>query len=358
MFNRLTIKKHMRNRLIKKIIFLIYSYFFCVQLISSQNKVNPLSFEAKQKKYSNIPCQYYYRLELDGQKYKLINLEKQNVLSTTYDTIMHNSHFIITVDNNITTIYRSPTIETVTLPDVYQAYLINDGLEVLTSQGARYYNNTITAITHFPKENWMKCGTVYSKKYQLQKDQKTKKYSIVLSSSRFGNSINKNATLIFNNMPHDVERVSFLNNTNHTSVSVNNSYSPFPHLVKITKEGKKGIYSYNPDEGIYPSAKKEKREYIIRKKTRDTIWKPKLISFYKEGFVRLKEVLPIIYDSIELNPDDGLVYLVKDNMWGIYPNHINTSFQTFYKKTRSFYKIVKNGKQGWVDIKTFKEYYF
>lgn len=173
--------------------------------------------------------------------------------------------------------------------------------------------------------------------------------------------------LEFNGLPENIASISFLDSNRYTSNSVNNLYRKYPHLLKIVKEGKSGIYSYTVDEATYPIKEKTKIKEIPNYDTTiingDTIFVPidvapiEPFSFVIKGSSMLKQVLPIIYTEIQQNPADGLIYVHKDNKIGIYPNHMHTDFEVFKQKTTSFYEITKNGKQGWLDIKTFKEYY-
>lgn len=156
--------------------------------------------------------------------------------------------------------------------------------------------------------------------------------------------------------------MSFLSGNHYTSVSINNDYEMYPNIIKVIKDGKSGLYSYDIEKAVYPKKKKiDKPTYEIHKVTGDTIYYvPDIIelSFTKKGSVKVKEVLPIVYDNIQQHPISGLVYLYKNEQKGIYPQHTQTAFSSFDEKTRSFYSIYKNGKWGWIDLKTFREYYF
>ena len=67
--------------------------------------------------------------------------------------------------------------------------------------------------------------------------------------------------------------------------------------------------------------------------------------------------MPVTYNAIVKNPESNLVFLYKNGHIGIYPNHIPTTFKIFRKETNSFYKIIKEDREGWMDIRDFKEYY-
>lgn len=71
---------------------------------------------------------------------------------------------------------------------------------------------------------------------------------------------------------------------------------------------------------------------------------------------RAQKIVTVIYDNLELK-GDGLVYFYKDNKVGIFPRHKTVQYDSIQQQTNSFYKIYRNGKKGWLDIKTNKEYF-
>lgn len=68
-------------------------------------------------------------------------------------------------------------------------------------------------------------------------------------------------------------------------------------------------------------------------------------------------LLPITFDKIEKR-EDQLVYIYKNGKVGIYPEQEKPLYDSIQPLTRSFYRITKNGKKGYLDIKTFQEYFF
>lgn len=294
-----------------------------------------------------------------------------------YDTIIKNNFFIKTVKGDSIVIYRCKSLEKIEIPNLKQAYFKLDGLEVLTTDGAQYYDNSISKIDDFSNSDDVYCGTVYSKQYRLNYSNKTKKYTVQISEGDFGNMLDK-TVIEFKGLPENIESLSFLNGNVYISESINSVYMEYPMLIKIVKEGKSGIYSYNLEEAIYPNQAtspikeetkvKQKPNYDTNIINGDTIFVPVAVLpidivpveelFTKKGNITLTQVLPIVYNQIVQNPTDGLVYLYKDNKINIFPKYMRTNFEVFNQKTTSFYEITKNGKRGWLDIKTFKEYYF
>ena len=352
--------KKTNNILLVRLTLLFLGFSLFTSEVYSQNS---LSFKANQSRHQGSYAEYYYRIVKDGSKYKLVDPRKRDVLEKEYDTIVKNEHFIKTVIGNDITIYRCSTLKKIKLPNIQEAYFFRNGLEVLSKKGAQYYDNDISEIDNFPYEELFKCGTVYSETYRLKQDSKTKKYSLNVEKGDFG-APTMPLILELKGLPDNIEELSFLNDKTYVTKSINNDYNPHPLLIKVTKNGKDGIYTYNLEDVIYPKKQKSKKReiYTIDTVTRDTIYVPEPIDspffFNKKGTIVFKEVLPIVYNQIQQNTNTGLIYLYKDNKIGLYPNLISTSFSVFDEKTTSFYKITKNEKQGWLDIKTFKEYYF
>ncbi|WP_062060013.1 hypothetical protein [Aquimarina longa] len=351
----------MRKLLFFKLTFLVIFLTIYSQKVYSQSTLHPLSFKANQGNYEDSYSEYYYSLQKEGNTYRLVDPKGRDVLQRACDTILKNAHFIKAIQKDSFYIYKNYNLEALKIPNAKQVYFIRDGLEVLTTQGPQYYDNTITKINNFPKLDLFACGNVYSKRYTLSYNKESKKHTILLSFGDFG-EIRTETILDLKGIPYPIEKLSFITTKNYISESINSSYNKSPHLIKITKEGKSGIYSYTIDQATYPPKKaKEKPDYFIDETTGDTIFEPIAIvpiSFLKKGSVMLQEVLPLVYDRIQMDSNNGLIYLYKDNLIGIYPNHISTTFEVFERKTSSFYRIVKDGKQGWIDIRTFKEYYF
>lgn len=356
----------------KKLLLLCVVFFVYSTVTFSQDTIYNRSFESAQKEdkqnifradrgfyRSPLNVNYFYTIKEDGDAYRLINKKEQDVFNETYDAIFKNAHFIKTVQGDLVSIYRLLTLEKIKIPNLIQAYFMRDGLEVLTFEGAQYYDNSLSKIDSFPELELFKCGTVYSKRYSLKYDKSTKKHTIKLSKGHFG-GLDEEIILDFIGLPEGVESMSFLSGDNYTSVSVNNDYEVYPNIIKIVKDGKSGLYSYNIEEAIYPKKKKKKNtNFVISKVTGDTIFAP-LEPFFlnKKGLVRVKEVLPITFDKIHQSSINGLVYLYKDEKKGIYPQHTQADFNSFNEKTFSFYSINRNGKWGWIDLRTHKEYYF
>ncbi|WP_158976210.1 hypothetical protein [Cellulophaga sp. L1A9] len=341
-----------------KLLFLFLFYSFCCNSGNAQDSLYSLSYTANQRNYTDSYCSQYYRLEKEGNQYILTNPKKINVLKKKYDTILYTPNFIKAILKDSISIYRTCTLEEIKIPELKEVYFMKDGLEVLTSTGPQYYDNSISKINTFPEPDLFLCGTVYSTTYSIKFKKDTKKYILVITKGHFG-SVKDEITLNFKGIPDAIDDLSFLDGSNYISVSVNTQYQKYPNHIKIIRYGKSEIYSYDFDKAVYQKAAKEKPAYFISERTKDTIFllPTRPLNFSKKGNVTLHRVLPEVYELINQNSKDGLIYLYNNNQIGIYPQHITPDFDQFKQKTTSFYQITKNGKKGWIDIKTFKEFF-
>lgn len=353
--------------------FLFPVYLVIIQLIAlnfsskAQNELYHLSYEANSSRYSDLSCQYFYKIQKVGEKYQLTDDESSLILNESYDTILWNNHFIKLVDKDSISIYRARNLQKVKIENLKQVYFLRNGLEALTSNGPQLYNNRLERIEAFPEINdALGCGSVYKKKYRITFNDETKKYYLSFSEGYYGLEMDEKL-LELTGIPEQVDIVCFFNGRNYTTESINSTYFSYPEFVKVTKDGKSGIYSYDFKDAVYPPVLKDEKNkivpYEIDKLTGDTIFqvnpvKPVPSSFIEKGSIQLKEVLPINCDSIQQNTSNGLVYLNKNGKIGFYPQHIDIEFERFEEVTKSFYKIKKEGNDGWIDITTFKEYYF
>ena len=81
-----------------------------------------------------------------------------------------------------------------------------------------------------------------------------------------------------------------------------------------------------------------------------------MLRIYPEAYLLGEELLPVVYDNIE-QQKDGLIYIYKDHKIGIYPQQKKAVYEAITPQTHSFYKIIKNGREGYLDIRTMREYY-
>lgn len=295
--------------------------------------------------------------ESDGT-YMLRDNSEKRMLPYKFDTLIIRNHFIKGIINDSLVFYTSD-LSPIPIPNIKQGYIYDIGkqgiLEVLADDGPRYYNSVLDKTLTFPKRDYLPCGVVYSEKYKINTGTQKNKYSIEIKSGHFG--ITPNTLLLhLKGIPKGVDKISFLDNNNYCSKSINNTYNPYQNLLKITVNDKVGIYSYDQKKASIIKEPKKTEYYNDGQGRQIEIPKPILFST-KKGTVQLKEEVPIIFDDIILKPDDHLVYLYKEDKVGIFPHHTTVHYDNLEKRTKSFYKITKNRKNGWLDIITFKEYY-
>ena len=83
---------------------------------------------------------------------------------------------------------------------------------------------------------------------------------------------------------------------------------------------------------------------------------PHYIRLFSPQYLTGKEVLPITFDTIEINKKDQRITFVKEGKTGIYPQ-TTAEYEHLKKLSPSFYKITKNGRNGYLDYHTLKEYF-
>lgn len=141
----------------------------------SQNVLYNCSFEANQGYQSDAECANYYHILKEGATYRLTSKDRHILFEEAYDTIVKNAFFIKTVKADAIEVYRCKNLEKIEIPNLKQVYFERDGLEVLTSRGAQYYDNSITKISAFPKLDNFFCGMVFTKDYELTYSKKNRK---------------------------------------------------------------------------------------------------------------------------------------------------------------------------------------
>ncbi|WP_148091733.1 hypothetical protein [Tannerella forsythia] len=77
---------------------------------------------------------------------------------------------------------------------------------------------------------------------------------------------------------------------------------------------------------------------------------------YPSKSIVWKIVLPLVNDSITFGKD-GLFYFHNEGKIGIFPRHTTAQYDEIKQHPRSFYHIVRDGRKGWLDIRTNREYF-
>ena len=121
-----------------------------------------------------------------------------------------------------------------------------------------------------------------------------------------------------------------------------------PRLLKIQRSGKFGLVEYNYEQARTAKPKESVKKYGSYKRPLLT---------YPMQSIEGKVVLPVDNDSI-VHSNDGLILFYKQGRIGIFPQHKQPVYDELKQQTQSYYHIVKNGKAGWLNIDTNREYFF
>lgn len=297
--------------------------------------------------YEFMPKRFWgLRLTTDN-KCELINAFGKNVLDRTYDTITYENKFLIAKDGDEIEVFNFYKRK-LDLGEVKSAYIHqSERVEVLNENGANYYDTNGKESNQSVKMSFSLCGTVSETDYIITKSGNTHRLTITDTSP--GTPEYRIEEYILADRTED-EAVSFVNDQMEFEWNENNDFMGskylYPQLLKIGRNGKYGIaeYFYKPDSLVMPDT-------II---TYDP-WKETRVIFPVKSITG-KVRLPIENDSIVFGKD-GLFYFYNDKKIGIFPHHKTTQYEAIEQKTQSFYYIIRDGKGGWLDIRTNKEYF-
>ena len=124
----------------------------------------------------------------------------------------------------------------------------------------------------------------------------------------------------------------------------------YPELIRVQRGNKYGLFGYSYQEKL-----DDVKDYTEIELEGSPFYK-RMLRIYPEVYLIGEELLPIVYDNIE-QQKDGLIYIYKDHKIGIYPQQKKAVYEAITPQTHSFYKIIKNGREGYLDIRTMREYY-
>ena len=292
-----------------------------------------------------------------GKRYELMNTYKEKVLSGRYDTIYYDKFGVIARRGSKFTLYDS-YLQKKSFKGMRNAYFYRDGIEMLNKQGAAYYTIEGERIEKFPKISYSLCGTVYETRYSLKKDPEKSEnpHYMLYGFGGFASKFEAEKRNYLSDRSAD-ETLSFIDGSRYfvwddNDFFVDNIYH-HPELIRVQRGNKYGLFEYTYqkelDDTSYTTGAEETENdetYLHRRTLRK----------YPSVHITGKELLPIAFDNIQ-QQKDGLIYLYKDNKIGVYPRQKQTVYEKIEPQTHSFYKIVKNGKEGYLDIRTMKEYY-
>ncbi|WP_298518657.1 hypothetical protein [uncultured Kordia sp.] len=294
-----------------------------------------------------------YAIEKNAsQKYSVYDYLKKDLLNASYDTILYNEYYLIGKTTTSYTLYNT-LLEKLKTPLIKKAHLKDNYLEVLAENDAYYYDNLGNVFREMPESLPMVlCGTVNSIQYELIRDEHSKsQHGIKITEGGMASTFDEIKEFIFTDINKRHE-ISFLDNSSKQYWDENDQFtgavSGFPNYIKVQKGKKYGIrsYSYTMQDDMF---------------TADTINNPnsykKQIIHKIPDLITTVEELPIKYDAITISKH-GLILFYKDNKVGIFPKQKKPTYELLEKVTKSFYKIIKNGKSGWLDITTMEEFFF
>ncbi|MGD1840990.1 MAG: hypothetical protein ACFB0B_08860 [Thermonemataceae bacterium] len=248
-----------------------------------------------------------------------------------YDSLRYNSLFIIGKNKNGETHIYDSYYHKANIDPVQSAYFYRNGLEILTAEGASYYNANLEKVDEFPPLSYALCGTVSLIATEISK---TKQDYYLTHEVGYAFSNNPTITYRLGGLKKK-DSITFLDNStmhvwDENDDFVNNTFLS-PTLLKVIRKGKSGIYRY---------------PFEVGETTPD---------YYHLSLIEPKIALPIDKDSIVFK--DKLVLFYEKEQVGIFPQHQTAPYQYLEKVTNSFFSIKRDDKVGWLDIKTFKEYF-
>ena len=286
----------------------------------------------------------------DG-RYKLINTFNRNVLEETFDSIAYDSRFIICKRNDSISVYNL-YLEKLNIGQLIEAKELTrfttGCIEALTTSGPAYYGEQGKRIAK-PEEIWYGvCGTVPDWTYTIER--KGDKYRIKKYTSGPGVREERDETfLLADCKPGD--SLTFMNGRSEYSFDGNSYYIDKmylnPRLLKIQRNGKFGLVEYNYEQDRTAKSKESVKKY-------GSYERPLLT--YPMQSIEGEVVLPVDNDSI-VHSNDGLILFYKQGRMGIFPRHKQPVYEELKQQTQSYYHIVKDGKAGWLNINTNKEYF-
>ena len=208
------------------------------------------------------------------------------------------------------------------------------------------------SLKELPSFHYWLCGTISWEVYTLKKDslEVTKPhYMLYELSGPAASSDVKKRFYLSDRTPE--EKLSFIVGNSSVDWNSNKDYVgdnyPHPEIVRVERNGKYGLFEYDIDFDMKSPYKEEDSDVSSSKKVRK----------YADSYLTGKELLPIAYDHTQ-QQDNGLIYFYLNGKIGIYPQQKTATYSAIEPETRSFFRIIKDGKKGYLDIKTFQEYFF
>ena len=245
----------------------------------------------------------------EGNRCNLINHFGQKILPKSYSNITTNDYIIIARDGKDIDIYNGYH-QKMNVGTVKAAHFYVKGVEVLSEHGVNYYNVFSQAVKEFPDTYIPICGTGRWD-YSLIKYKDTS-YSLQRTFGTYKH-------LLTDRSPDEkVQKLEAIKGNDNT-VQV---------YLSVEKNGCKGLYIYNFTEG-------------------------------KDEKITGRELLPMVYDMIYYHAtidNQAFFYIEKGGKKGFYPTQKDPIYDRLEQVSASFYRFEKDGKSGYLDGISFKEF--
>ena len=284
--------------------------------------------------------------------YELVDIFNRKILPSIYDSIYYTRTMLITQKGEEYSLYQY-NLQSKLLKDVKVINLLSDRdneFEVLTDKGAYYYSNEGQPLRKLSSFYYGLCGTISRSYYTLKKDSlNTAQPHYMLYQLRGATRSYADKRFYLTDRSPD-ETLTFVEGNIGVEWNVNKVVGDNYHhteIVRVERNGKYGLFEYDIDFDMKSPYKEEDSDVSSSKKVRK----------YADSYLTGKELLPIAYDHIQ-QQDNGLIYFYLNGKIGIYPQQKTATYSAIEPETRSFFRIIKDGKKGYLDIKTFKEYFF
>ena len=293
----------------------------------------------------------FYGVHRTAGKCRLIDAFDNNVLGKDYDTITYDRGFFIAKVGQAVDVFNL-YLKKLDMGTVKEAREITrcviGCIEVLNETGPAYYDELGKRVLNPIKQPLYVCGTVPHWTFTILK--KHGKY--LLQKYTGGPGVREDEEEYFalsGCLPTD--SIAFTDGRKETSYDGNSSFlhdiNVSPQWIKVGRNGKFGIIGYQYDQ---PNNARPKT--VVR---RDHGWERQK-RVYPIVNITGETLLPIDNDSIYFG-SDGLTYFFKHGKIGLFPRHKEPRYTVIKRQTGSFYHIIKDGKEGWLDIKTNREYF-
>ena len=245
----------------------------------------------------------------EGGRCNLINHFGQKILPKSYSNITTNDYIVIARDGKDIDIYNGYH-QKMNVGTVKAAHFYVKGVEVLSEHGVNYYNVFSQAVKEFPDTYIPICGTGRWD-YSLIKYKDTS-YSLQRTFGTYKH-------LLTDRSPDEkVQKLEAIKGNDNT-VQV---------YLSVEKNGCKGLYIYNFTEG-------------------------------KDEKITGRELLPMVYDMIYYHAtidNQAFFYIEKGGKKGFYPTQKDPIYDRLEQVSASFYRFEKDGKSGYLDGISFKEF--